>query len=640
MNQTYFESNLSLLERQDPELAAHLRQLPMEDLPVQVSISKTKTVAAQWQAQDGGRPIPLCSEYDPVREATRWAESIAFQNPTNVIVMGCGLGFHLLALLKQSDQDIRFLFIIERDPRILKLAMTAMDLRPLFMRNGVQWIVGAEPKEIPELIGEKRTDIILHNCKILNHDPSLRIFSDYYKETRQQILDALTHDEINLRTTFESQGRNQFNILMNLPAMVRGYALPPLQGLLKGYPAVVSAAGPSLDNNVRLLKELNDRAALLIVDTAQSTFKQLGVEPDAVITGDPTPLNFSHFETIGSLGNAFLGFHPEANHQITRKFLHHPYLLPLYDGESALISHIFNLDEDGVYCEREMNVGHIALNVALLLGCDPIILVGFDYAFPKRGGTTHAAQAAVSRRIDAMQTDGTINIGGKEGKAPEESGKMMLVPGYDGDPVPTTVPFQQYIHALEKAIGECDATIIDATEGGAKFEGAVQMTLQDALNKYALQPGVSNHWASYRANKPSISIQDALARSNECLNALKQAQQQNKQLDEQLRQWTGLLQQPQLDSALVENEWNSFDKRWIEMVEPEIFNASLGNAVQYLYFRRQRHVRPADPSPKAFLRCMHDKYTGIIEEMTGLLDHFIHCFELSMQLLQQSAQGE
>ena len=403
---------------------------------------------------------------------------------------------------------------------------------------------------------------------------------------------------------------------------------------------MVSAAGPSLDKNVRLVQKLNDRAALIIVDTAQATFKQLAVEPDAVITGDPTPLNFSHFESIHTLGQSFLGFHPEANHQIARKFLRHPYLLPLLDGESALLNHVLNLQEDDVFCEREMNVGHIALNFALLLGCDPIILIGFDYAFPKRGGTTHAAQAAVSRRIDAMQADGTINIGGKEGKAPKESGKMMLVAGYDGEPVPTTPPFQQYILALEKAISECGATIIDATEGGAKFAGAVQMTLQEALNTRLNQSGVSKKWDEYRANKTSFAVQNALVRMNEFLDALKRAQQQNKQLDDQLRQWTGLLQQPQLDGALVQREWSSFDKRWIEMVEPELFNASLGNAVQYLYFRRQRQVRPADSSPKAYLHCMHNKYTGIIEEMTGLLDHFIHCFELSIQQLQQSAQGE
>ncbi len=617
-----------------------MRQVSLDHFPAKVIIAKSKSVAAQFIPPDGSRPMPLCSEYDPQREAVRWAESVTFQDPTNVIVMGCGLGYHTLALLKKSDPDIRFLFVIERDPRIFKLALSAMDLRPLLVREGVQWIVGAEPKDIPELIGEKRTDIVLHNCKIVNHDPSLRLFTDYYKEARQTILDALTHDEINLRTTFESQGRNQFNKLMNLPSMVRGYPLKPFQGLLKGYPAVVSAAGPSLDKNVQFAKEIQDRAALIIVDTAQSTFKQLGVEPDIVVTGDPTPLNFSHFETIDSLGSSFLGFHPEANHQIARKYLHHPYLLPLFDGDSDLLNHVFQMDEDDVYCEREMNVGHIALNVALLLGCDPIILIGFDYAFPKHGGATHAVRAAVSRTVSEMQADGAIDIGGKQGKAPEESGKMNLVSGYYGDMVPTTVPFQQYILALEKAIGECEETIIDATEGGAKFEGAVQMPFQEALAKYLNQSGVSQYWDNLRSNKPSFETTGAISRMNECLNALKTGQQQNKQLADILNHWQSLLAQPQLDDSLVKHEWNSFDQLWIQMVEPEIFNASLGNAVHYLYFRRQRQTRPADSTPKAYLQCMYDKYTGIIEEMTGLLDHFIHCFELSIQLLQQSGQGD
>jgi hypothetical protein len=216
----------------------------------------------------------------------------------------------------------------------------------------------------------------------------------------------------------------------------------------------------------------------------------------------------------------------------------------------------------------------------------------------------------------------------------------MLVPGYDGEPVPTTPPFQQYILALEKAIQECGVKIIDATEGGAKFEGAIQMPFQQAIDTYFNQDGVSQHWSTFRNTRPNRSIQDVMPRMNDCLNALKKAQIQNKQLENQLRRWTSLLQQPELDNSLVQNEWNSFDALWIEMVEPEIFNASLGHAVQYLYFRRQRHVRPKDDSPKAFLQCMYEKYTGIIEEMNGLFEHFINCFELSMQQLHQSAQGD
>ena len=105
--------------------------------------------------------------------------------------------------------------------------------------------------------------------------------------------------------------------------------------------------------------------------------------------------------------------------------------------------------------KRAMNVGHLALNLALHMGCSPLLLAGFDFAFPRGGGATHAASAALSRAIEPMREDGTVVIGGKEGKAAAESGKMTLVPGYYGDEVPTTVPFSLYIKALEKTVAEC-----------------------------------------------------------------------------------------------------------------------------------------------------------------------------------------
>ena len=195
--------------------------------------------------------------------------------------------------------------------------------------------------------------------------------------------------------------------------------------------------GPSLDKNIHHLREINDRAGLIIVDTAQMTFTRNGMWADAVVTGDPTPLNFSHFEKIDSMQDAFLVFHPEANRLITQKFVDHHSLLPLYDVDAPLLSFLFNQETECGTMERAMNVGHLAFNFARYLGFAPIILAGFDFAFPKDGGTTHVKDAAVTRSISAIRDDGIVEIGEKEGKASRESGKMLLVPGYYGDRVPT-----------------------------------------------------------------------------------------------------------------------------------------------------------------------------------------------------------
>jgi len=633
LNNPIFDNNITALETANPELAQLLRQPCREESNLETVSTKTAAPSIRVHPPDGAKPVLLHSAYDPIREAQRWAESIEITSPVNVFVFGAGLGYHLLALLRQHEAHIRFFIVIEQNLDILRAAFSTIDLRRFLTRKGARIIAGADPRHVSDLLEEERTDIIVHNFQLFNHDPSIRCYRDYYTQVHETLMKQLTHDEVNLRTTIESQGRNQFNVYMNLPAMFRGYALRDCQGILKGYPAVVAAAGPSLDKNVHRLNELDDRAALIVVDTAQSTFVKHRIEPHAVVTGDPTPLNFSHFDTIDRLGDAFLVFHPEVNRQITQKYLDHPFLLPLFDENSFLLSHLFDLENEYGTMERAMNVGHLAFNLAHHLGCDPIVLAGFDFAFPRDGGTTHVAGAAVSRRMDAMQEDGTITIGGKEGKAIEESGKMMLVPGYDGDKVPTTVPFSLYIRAIEKSIREFGVRVIDATEGGAYFEGTERMPLQDALEQTLKEPGVSKCLAAFRQQRKSADLHDITAKIEEGRRLMSRSLDACRTMMEMLRQWQRLLETGQVNAESAQQRWNEFNNVWVGMCQEPLFDGFLGNSVQHLYLRRQQSTAVRNDNPQEFLQVMHDKYQSILSEMMTIIQNFSQCMELAVQAL-------
>ncbi|RJP31756.1 MAG: DUF115 domain-containing protein [Candidatus Omnitrophota bacterium] len=635
MNESLFDANVSVLKACMPDIAQQALAVSMEGFPVEIISTKSGVPSARITTPESGKPVLLHSAYDPVREAKRWAEGLDISEPTNVVVLGIGLGYHLLTLLTLHESNLRYLILIETDARILRLALSAVDLRRILSRKGTVCMVGEAPAAIPELIGEKRADFILHNCRILEHEPSVRCYTNYYRSARESIIDALTYDEINLRTTFENHGRNQFNIFMNLPAIFHGCEPNDCKGLMEGYPAVVSAAGPSLDKNVAQLRDLEDQALLIIVDTAQKTFRRHGITPHVIVTADPTPLNFSHFEEIDQLGNAFLAFHPEVNRQITQKYTGHSFMLPLFDGESEFLHYLFDAEQTGCI-PRAMNVGHIAFNLARHLGCAPIVLAGFDLAFPREGGRTHAADAALSRRLDAMQADGTVGIGGKEGKAPEESGRMMLVPGYYENMVPTTVPFSQYIKALERTVEECPFEVIDATEGGAAFAGTLRMPMHQALRQTLKTGGVAARLDALRRGKRTKELQSVLERMEHGRQVLAKGRRLCDRMNAMLREWKRMISQQPIDRREAEGCWQAFDKIWLEMVGDPLFDAFLGSSPQYLYFRRQRTEKMQDQTGNAYLLCLFNKYTFIIGEMTALLDHFLHCVDLSMMSLKTS----
>jgi len=102
-----------------------------------------------------------------------------------------------------------------------------------------------------------------------------------------------------------------------------------------------------------------------------------------------------------------------------------------------------------------------------------------------------------------------------------------------------------------------------------------------------------------------------------------------------VNQWKKMVDAGNLNDQIVNSEWQTFDKQWCDMVSDQKFNDFLGNSVQYLYFARQRQNHPPDSTPESFLKVLAEKYDFILNELSGLLDHFTHTVDLSVASLKQ-----
>ena len=288
------------------------------------------------------------------------------------------------------------------------------------------------------------------------------------------------HDrKINLNTAAMGKGRSQFNIILNTVHMDHGYDIRNFHQSLSGLKAIVIAAGPSLDKNIEKAK--NTDAVIIVVDTALRTCLHYGIAPHFIVTVDPTPFNCLHFDGIDDLGDAFLVFHPECNWRILNRYKNHPYKIGIIDKDSFYINHVFNINKFLPYVRRAMNSGHVAFNFAHFLGCNPIILAGFDYAFE---GRTHTKDASLSREVIPIGNNGEVAIKGIQGKVADERGFMVEVSGYNGSSVLTSPIFYRYIQDFQRDIQRLNwscPNIINATEGGAKIEGTKQLPLVEAL---------------------------------------------------------------------------------------------------------------------------------------------------------------
>lgn len=157
----------------------------------------------------------------------------------------------------------------------------------------------------------------------------------------------------------------------------------------KNVPCVIVAAGPSLGTNIDLLKEVQGKAVIMSVDTSFRSCYKRGITPtfcnahDANINGQrffkgqPCPdtvglfVNYIHPETIASYQGPLAFYYVSDNS------------IPAYTTMMLACEDDKRKDpffKSGV--TGGSSVGHTALYLALLMGCNPITYLGFDLSYP------------------------------------------------------------------------------------------------------------------------------------------------------------------------------------------------------------------------------------------------------------------
>ncbi len=475
-----FDRNLIILETNRPELAARIKSLKPH--PDRYRLIPTRGVIPSLEFVDENGKVHLFySRYEPSRDVERDLASLDHSRIYTPMIAGIGLGYALRRLWDEHRHEFFDAVALEYDPQIFRLAMSVTRLDDIFSDPRLHIYLGPDLAHWTDFVRSRMSSIMSSHLQVLAHPPSQRchprFYETAYETTKQQI--RLASAEFDLMIRYGP--RIQENVWMNVPPALQALGITDVRGMLHGRPAIVVAAGPSLDKNVHRLKEIESSCAIIAVDTALRTLKKHGIDPHIVVTTDPTELNLKHFEHVDCSPDTILAFDPEVYGVIPNRWNGRRLFLNL--EKTALTRWLEDKCGPFGFVEKGGSVGHTAFFLARELGADPIVFVGLDLAFREEGGGTHASASALVRHYGRIANGvASAELGPRDGSAAMRE-EIVWVRGVEGRPVPTSQVMALYIRQFCEEFKRTKAHIVDATEGGALLDGAEIMPLHQVMDE-------------------------------------------------------------------------------------------------------------------------------------------------------------
>lgn len=420
--------------------------------------------------EKNGRFYPLNSLYNPQNASKQWAKQ--FYRPeinenSVIIVFGIADGRSVLELSRKRKECT--IIIYEPCQEIFWKAMECDEVAELAENDNICITVKGVNEEyffhaLQTVLNYSNYQLVVQSV-LPNY---LQLFKTEYKEMLE-IYKSVIELIVFTRNTMILRGIEiQHNTYALTKDMIEQRSDVQLMDIIdkkkmNGLPAILVAAGPSLDKNVTQLKDIKNKAFIMVVDTALNTVLENGIVPDMTMSIDSRkPLVLFKND----------------------KFKDIPIALSMNSNKDIVklntSKHFYEIDEGG-YLKKLLEVngkdsiqlptgGSVATSALALLhemGFKTIILVGQDLAYP--GGVEHTA-AAYGKGNDNVDT--------------KKKDYMEVEDNY-GNMVLTEANMNIYRKWIENYIGAySDLTVINATEGGAKIAGTEFISLHEAIERY------------------------------------------------------------------------------------------------------------------------------------------------------------
>lgn len=398
------------------------------------------------------RSVYLHSKYNPVKEAQKYYEDYEKVKYGSIILMfGFGLSYYVQELYNKVKTR-GTIVIFEPDKEIFDIVMKNIDICGILENEDI--FITFELDKL-FVFGVDNCDYKLECTQVYK-----QIYLEQYKEFMEKIKTTLNNIRMSFTTNYFYKSiwlRSNFS---NFRYILKSYKLFDFKDMFNNKPIIVVGAGPSLNKNIHLLKELKGKVCIISVFSATKVLEKEGIVPDFIATIDSLQYGMTDFEA-----SIPLIYTKHCNKELLEK--HKVNKIFSTTSNEFLKSILENIKEDNVLLGT--TVTYFCSTISRYFGASEIILIGQDFSWTKED--THAKGSVHDENLYGYKEYHHYN---------------MPVEDMYGNTVYTNKPFMKFKESFEDYVKILPKNIklIQASEGGLKIEGAETRTLKECIDIY------------------------------------------------------------------------------------------------------------------------------------------------------------
>ena len=405
----------------------------------------------------------VLSKYTPRQDAIKKLEEDKGNKQTTWIIVGFALGYIVKELLEQAGEDVNII-VIEPSEELLNKQMEYEQNIELKDNKNVHFLCGEINQEFKQKLSQYIPNSEINNIKIICMDVYVKFYLDYCSQIKQVIEDVIYLRVIDMNTIQKYNKLFTENIIKNRYAIESSYRFEALKDKCKGIPALVVSAGPSLEKNIKYIKDF--KGLILVGNRTIAAVVEQGRKPHFMFAADPE--NIILDTTRGMMSEDIpLVVNDNANNS----------LIEAHPGKKYFIKTTSNSEELlGVKGIGDLSMGGsvatLCASAAQYMGCNPIIYIGQDCAYTDM--KIYSGDCANTLFTDDMRNDSDyLNI------------SKIWVDEYYGGKVLSSMDLVSFIRWFEKfAEDNPKTTFINATEGGALIKGTINKPFKEVVEEY------------------------------------------------------------------------------------------------------------------------------------------------------------